>query len=143
MFARFLITTFLLLFCQNILAEWQIASTRSLGTALLQKEINAIKGDALVAVICVPEPTLIVQWVGDLSDITLSIDTVKLDVPKQVSIRSGMQALTLKSEHFQGLINGLDLQLEATLASGEIITAETSLLGFSNEFRDADMDCSI
>jgi len=133
-----------LLFSQHSLAEWQVVTTKMQGKrALLQKEVSSNQGNALIAIICIPEPTLIVEWPGHKSGISVSIDTVQIDVPKQKALRNGNYALSLKPGHVKGLIKGLELQLEAKLPSGETITAETSLWGFSTQFEKAKMDCSV
>ena len=132
-----------LLFCQSGIADWRVITSKNLGNALLKKEIRSNTGNPAIAVMCLPEPTLIVDWLGEKSDISVRIDTVSIDVPKQVAMRNGMHAITLKSAHVRGLINGMQLQLEATLSSGEVVTAEASLVGFTNEFNTANMNCSI
>lgn len=142
MIVRVLIVAFGLFFCHCSFAEWRLVTGMVSGPMLLQKDISSNKGKPIVAIVCVPEPTLIVKWLENHPDISVSIDTVRLDVPKQISLRNGNQAITLKPAHLQGLIKGLDLQLKSTLPSGEKITAKASLLGFSSQFKKANMDCS-
>ena len=125
------------------LAEWNAVNTKILGNrALLQKEIDANTGNPIIAFVCIPELTLIVEWKQKHSSISISIDSVELDVPDQIAMRNGMQAITLKPGHLKALIGGLEMQMSATLPSGETITAETSLRGFTFEFEKANMDCT-
>lgn len=140
---RVLVVSCCLLVSQPGLTEWNAVNTKVLGNrALLQKEISANKGQPIIAIVCIPEPTLIVEWVRKHSSIAINIDSVDLDVPDQVAMRNGMQAITLKPGHLKALISGLEMQISATLPSGEEITAETSLRGFTAEFEKANMDCS-
>lgn len=144
MLVRTLIATCFLLLGQYSFAEWQVVTTNmDSRPALLQKDVSANEGTPLVAIICIPEPTLIVEWTGPQTDLAVSIDTVQIDIPRQTALRNGNQAVTLKPGHIQGLIKGWKLQLTATLPSGESITAETSLWGFDSQFKKAKMDCSL
>jgi len=141
---RILIVVCGLLVCHPGFAEWRIVTTKTTSNrALLQKEISTDFGNPIIAIVCTPEPTLIVQWFEKHNNVSISIDTVRLDVAKQVAMQNGNQALTLKAGHIQGLINGMELQLEAELPTGETVTAETSLRGFTSEYNRANMDCSV
>jgi len=140
---RLIVLLFSLFFCHSSFADWSVAVTKVRNSrALLQKEVSANEGKPIVAVMCIPEPTLIVDWFEKPTNISVSIDTVQLDVPGQFAIHNGMQAITLKPVHLQGLINGMHLQLKATLQSGEIVTAETSLRGFTSAFDKAELACA-
>jgi len=131
-----------LIFCHSSLAEWQVAVTKKRGNrVLLQKDVTTSKGRALIAVMCQPKPTLYVEWFENLPEISVSIDDVELSLPEQYTLSNGLQAIPLKASHLDGLINGLNLQLKTTL-TGETITAETTLLGFTSELAKANMVCS-
>ena len=143
MLTRVLIVVCGLMFSHPGSAEWRAINTKNFGSVLIQKEISANNGDPVVALMCLPEPTFIVEWFDNMANVAVSIDTVQIDVLMQFTLRNGMQYLTLKSGHIQALIKGFKMQLEATLSSSEKVTAETSLVGFSSEFKEADMDCLI
>ena len=78
MLARVLIVVCGLMFSHPGSAEWRAINTKNFGSVLIQKEISANNGDPVVALMCLPEPTFIVEWFDNMANVAISIDTCLL-----------------------------------------------------------------
>ena len=71
MLTRVLIVVCGLMFSHPGSAEWRAINTKNFGSVLIQKEISANNGDPVVALMCLPEPTFIVEWFDNMANVCL------------------------------------------------------------------------